>query len=67
MAACMHAASDVFVLQKAGRPNRVARHEGALPLIIDLCPDKRADNTGPDRQFDRWRLGRRNQLLSLRR
>ena len=32
-------APDVFVILKAGRP-WVARHESALPLIIDLCPDK---------------------------
>jgi hypothetical protein len=38
--ACTHAASGVFVILKAGRPAGVARHERALPLIIDLCPDK---------------------------
>ena len=39
-ASCMHTASDVFVILKAGRPARVARHGRALPLIIDPCPDK---------------------------
>jgi len=39
-ASCMHTASDVFVILKAGRSARVARHERALPLIIDPCPDK---------------------------
>lgn len=43
-ASCMPAAWDVFVILKAGRPC-VARHERALPLIIDLCLDC-ADNTG---------------------
>jgi len=33
--ASTHAASGVFVIQKAGRPARAARHERALPLIID--------------------------------
>jgi hypothetical protein len=41
----MHTASDVFVMLKAGRSGRVARHEKALPLIIDPCPDKKADNS----------------------
>jgi hypothetical protein len=41
----MHPASDVFVMLKAGRLARVACHEKALPLIIDPCPDKSADNT----------------------
>jgi hypothetical protein len=43
-AACMHTAPDVFVILKAGRPARIARHERALPLIIDPCPDKQASN-----------------------
>ena len=30
-ASCMHAAPDVFVILKAGRPTRVARHERASP------------------------------------
>ena len=38
-ASCMHTASDVFVILKAGRSAQVARHERALPLIIDPCPD----------------------------
>jgi hypothetical protein len=37
---CTHTASGVFVMLKAGRPAQVARHERALPLIIDPCPDK---------------------------
>ncbi len=45
----------------AGQPTRVARHEKALPLVIDPCPDKSADNTRlrehPDRlRSDRTRL-----------
>jgi hypothetical protein len=39
-ASCMHTASDVFVILKAGGPTRVARHERALSLIVDPCPDK---------------------------
>jgi hypothetical protein len=43
-ASCIHAASAVFVILKTGRPTRVARYERALPLIIDPCPDRSADN-----------------------
>jgi hypothetical protein len=38
--ACTHAASGVFVILKPGGRPGVARHEKALPLIIDPCPDK---------------------------
>jgi hypothetical protein len=39
-ATCTHTASDVFVILKAGRPTWVTRHERALTLVIDPCPDE---------------------------
>ena len=40
----LHTSSDAFVIRKPdGRPG-VARHETALPLITDPCPDKETDN-----------------------
>jgi hypothetical protein len=48
----MHAAWDVFVILEAGRL-WVARYERALPLIIDLCPDKWADNRRNECRFMR--------------
>ena len=35
---CTHTASNVFVIVKPGGRPRVARHERALPLIVDPCP-----------------------------